>query len=259
MKQLVLFFIAVIILITGCSFQTSPKNGKEIEITNEQRIYTQSGSLSATAPNNFPKVPFMGYTRFDYDLINFDRHLPNMMSEDVRITVRSHPKDRIIKVDMLYKDTNQQMEEYEKNYKISDWEKKNNAERGVNYVKRYVDFIGGLKCATRVESSNIALGVGTKSYQTNCNYFDNQGGAKNIHLGYSYTYTHSGTKNDRDTKSSSVTPQAMQKQFKQDMKAIFDSLVIHDMDRERMKKEGLLHDKEYDVDTEERIPNNTGM
>lgn len=144
------------------------------------------------------------------------------------------------------------MEERIKNFKMSDWEKKNNAERGVNYVKQYVDFIGGLKCGTRVESSNIALGVGTKSYQTNCTYFDNQGGAKNIHLAYSYTYTHSGTKNDRDTKSSSITPQAMQTQFKQDMKAIFDSLVIHDMDREKMNKEELLYDKKYDLEGEFR-------
>jgi hypothetical protein len=122
----------------------------------------------------------------------------------------------------------------------------------VSYVKSYVDFIGGLKCATRVESSNIALGVGTKSYQTSCYYFDNQKGAKHIHLGYSYTYTHSGTKHDSDTKSSSITPQEMQKQFKQDMKAIFDSLVIHDMDREKMSKEGLLYDKKYDIDSEFR-------
>lgn len=242
----ILLLISVF-FIAGCSFPSAPKNGKEIEITNGQRVYAQSGSISATAPNNFPKTPFEGYTRFQYDLIDFERHLPNMMSEDVSMTVTTHPQDRIAKVDMLYKKTNDQMEEYERNYQMSDWEKKNNAERGVNYVKRYVDFIGGLKCATRVESSNIAMGIGAKSYQTNCNYFDNQGGAKNIHLDYRYTYTHSGTKYDSDSKSSSVTPEAMQRQFKQDMKAIFDSLVIHDMDREKMSKEGLLHDKAYEI------------
>jgi hypothetical protein len=173
-----------------------------------------------------------------------------MMSEDVRVMVSALPQSSIAKVDMLHKNTNEQMEEYERNYEMSDWEKKNNAERGVSYVKRYVDFIGGLKCATRVESSNIALGVGTKSYQTNCNYFDNQNGAKNIHLDYRYTYTHSGTKHDNDTQSNSATPQAIQQQFKQDIKAIFDSLIIHDMDRDRMTKEGLLHDKKYEIQEE---------
>ena len=252
--RIILFILSALFLV-GCSFQTSLKNGKEIEITNGQRVYTQSGSLSATTPNNFSKVPFNGYKRFDYDLINFDRHLPNMMSEDVRITVRIVPQDEIASDYLLYKNQGNQMEERIKNFKMSDWEKKNNAERGVNYVKQYVDFIGGLKCGTRVESSNIAIGVGTKSYQTNCTYFDNQGGAKNIHLGYSYTYTNRGTKFESDETSSSVSPQAMQKQFKQDMKAIFDSLVIHDMDRERMSKEGLLHNKKYDVDTENNVKN----
>lgn len=251
----ILFFILMIVLITGCSFQSVPINGKEIEITNEQRIYTKSGSVSATAPNNFPKIPFMGYTRFDHDLINFDRHLSNMMSEDVRVTVSVIPKNEIADDYLLYKNQGNQMEERRKNFKMSDWEKKNNAERGVNYVKNYVDFIGGLKCGTRVESSNIAMGVGTKSYQTNCTYFDNRAGAKNIHFDYRYTYTHSGTKYDSDTKSSSISPEMMQIQFKQDMKAIFDSLVIHDMDRDKMSKEGLLHDKKYNVDTENNTKN----
>lgn len=247
-----ILLILWIVFMAGCSFHSAPKNGKEMEITSEQRMYAKSGSISATAPNNFPKTPFEGYTRFDHDLIDFERHLPNMMSEDVSVTVSAIPHNEIANDYLLYKNQSNQMEERYKNFKMSDWEKKNNAERGVKYVKIYIDFIAGLKCGTRVESSNIAMGIGTKSYQTNCTYFDNQGGAKNIHLDYRYTYTHSGTKYDSDTKSSSVTPEAMQLQFKQDMKAIFDSLVIHDMDRERMSKEGLSHDRKYDTESEFR-------
>lgn len=51
----------------------------------------------------------------------------------------------------------------------------------------------------------------------------------------------------------------MQEQFKQDIKEIFDSLIIHDIDRERMKKEGLLYDKKYKINTEEKVKNNTGL
>ena len=248
----ILFFIAVIIFITGCSFRTSPKNGKEIEITNGQRIYTQSGSLSATASNDFSKVPFNGYTRFDHDLINFDRHLPNMMSEDVRIMVRVPPENQNINF-LLDKKRSDDLERT-RALPPTEWERKNLVERGVIYNKHYVDYISGLKCTTNVESSNIAMGVGHTKYYTVCGYYDINGTKKRIDIfyNYTYTYTHSGTKDDRDTKSSSVTPQAMQKQFKQDMKAIFDSLVIHDMDRERMSKEGLLHDEKYDVESEFR-------
>ena len=253
----ILFFIAVIIFITGCSFRTSPKNGKEIEITNEQRIYTQSGSLSATAPNNFPKVPFNGYTRFDHDLINFDRHIPNMMSEDVKITVRVPPENQNINF-LLDKKRSDDLERT-RALPPTKWERKNLAERGVTYNKHYVDYIGGLKCTTNAESSNIAMGVGHIKYYTVCGYYDVNGAKKRIDIFYNYTYPHSGIKYDSDTKSSSVTPQVMQKQFKQDMKAILDSLMIHDMDREKMNKEGLLYDKKYEINTEEKIPNNTGL
>lgn len=236
----ILLTLIVISFITGCSFPSAPKNGKEIEITNGQRIYAKSGSISATAPNNFPKTPFEGYTRFDQDLLAFDRHLPNMMSEDVRITV-SNPEH--------LKNSTEKF--FIKDFDFEKWAQEvlnrpdivaNMKERGVSYSKKYVDYIGGLKCGTDVESSNLALGVGSKRYYTVCGYYDTAGAKKRIDVFYNYTYTHNGTKFDGDTKSSSVTPEAMQQQFKQDMKAIFDSLVIHDMDRERMSKEGLLHD-----------------
>lgn len=240
----VFFFIAVIIFLSGCS------SSKNIKLTPNLKL--TSRSIHINAPESLYGTAWEAWYLDSEKHIQLFRHLPSMMSENVNITVTTHPQEDIVKVSMLYKDKNDAMEEHYQNYKISDWEKKNNAERGVGYVKRYVDFIGGLKCATRVESSNIALGVGTKSYQTNCNYFDNQEGAKNIHIDYRYTYTHSGTKYDSDSQSSSVTPEAMQRQFKQDMKAIFDSLVIHDMDREQMVKEGLLHNKHYDAESEFR-------
>jgi hypothetical protein len=239
----VLLISIVVFFIVGCSSKI-----KRLEL--EPYVKLSVPSISINTPSSLPKNRWITYGDTLYDsgnVIQLFRQIPNMMSEDVRVMVSALPQSSIAKVDMLHKNTNEQMEEYERNYEMSDWEKKNNAERGVSYVKRYVDFIGGLKCATRVESSNIALGVGTKSYQTNCNYFDNQNGAKNIHLDYRYTYTHSGTKHDNDTQSNSATPQAIQQQFKQDIKAIFDSLIIHDMDRDRMTKEGLLHDKKYEI------------
>ena len=249
MKKTILLSIAILILITACSFKSSPKNGKEIEITNGQKIYSQSGSISGTAENSF-NVPFEGYTRFDYDLINFRRHLPDMMSEDLRITVSIIPQDKIPNDYLLYKNQGTQMDERYKNFKMSKWEKDNNKERGVKYRKGYVDYIASLKCGTRVESSSIALGIGSKTYQTNCTYFDKNNGAKNIHLMYSYTYASKGSKFSSDETSTNLTPEKMQKQFKQDIKSIFDSLVIHDMDIDKMNKHNLIHNKKYDINTE---------
>lgn len=241
MKNLILLMA---LILGGCAAHM-PVNGRETIITNNQKIYSQSGAISATAPNNFPKSPFEGYTRFDYDLIDFERHLPNMMSEDVKISVS---------VPERLKESTEKF--FIKNFDFEKWGQEvlsrpdivaNMKERGVNYSKKYVDYIGGLKCGTDVESSNLALGVGSKRYYTVCGYYDSIGAKKRIDIFYNYMYTHSGTKYDGDTGSGSVSPEAMQRQFKQDMKAIFDSLVIHDIDRERMSKEGLLHDRKYEI------------
>ncbi|MDP3266306.1 MAG: hypothetical protein Q8M39_05725 [Sulfuricurvum sp.] len=221
-----------------------------LDLKPNEKLSTQSYSVSITGDGWWTgQKPEERISKFQgtSDRLWFSRQIPNIMSEHVNISVSAIPQNEVAKIGMLYKDKSDGMEEYYQNFKMSNWEKKNNAERGVKYTKNYVDFIGGLKCATRVESSNLALGVGTKSYQTSCYYFDNQKAAKHIHLDYRYTYTHSGTKYEDDSQSSSVTPQAMERQFKQDMKEIFDSLVIHDMDKEKMAKEGLLHDKKYEI------------
>jgi hypothetical protein len=255
MKYLLILLITIFLV--GCSFKTVPKNGKEIKITNGQRIYTQSGSISATAPNNFFNLPFIGYTKFQKDLINFERHLPNMMSEDIKITVRIPLQNQ--NIDFLLDKKKSDDLERTRALPPSEWEKKNLAERGVSYNKHYVDYIGNLKCTTNVESSNIAMGIGNKKYYTVCGYYDMTGAKKRIDIFYRYTYTNRGIKYDGDKTSSNASPQTMQLQFKQDIKEIFDSLIIHDMDRERMKKEGLLHDKKYEINAEEKVKNNTGL
>lgn len=236
MRQLFLFFVAL--FTNGCIHHVNVL---------ELKPYTKlsSPSISAQTPSSRPDTPWEAWRIDSEGSIQLWRHLPNMMSEDVSISV-SIP-------DRLKKSTEKF---FIKNFDFEKWGKEvlsrpdivaNMKERGISYSKKYVDYIGGLKCGTDVESSNIALGVGSKRYYTVCGYYDSIGAKKRIDIFYNYTYTHSGTKYDSDNQSSSVTPEAMQSQFKEDMKAIFDSLVIHDMDRERMQKEGLLHDRKYEI------------
>ena len=134
----------------------------------------------------------------------------------------------------------------------SERNKKNMEERGVVYNKNYVDYIEGLKCVTDTESSSPALGVGFKKYFTVCGYYDISGNKKRIDIMYHYISSFDGTKFQSDTTSTITSGKDIEILFKQDMKSIFDSLVIHDMDRERMSKEGLLHDKQYNLESEFR-------
>lgn len=238
-------------LILGMIFINGCTGSNNVKLTPNLKLTSQSIHIDAP-PSSFGIAWEAWYLTSTKNNIQLFRHLPNMMSEDVGIEVSDLPKEGLSRYLMLNREKNTDLEQIVKKTPMSDWERKNNAERGINYVKKYVDNIAGLKCMTRVESGNIALGIGRKSYQTNCNYFDLNGNPKLIHFDYHYVYTHKGTKYDGDTQSSSVSPEAMQNQFKQDMKAIFDSLIIHDMDRERMAKEGLLHDRKYDIESEFR-------
>lgn len=237
----VLFFISTIILFAGC--------GSHIK-TLEPKACTKlaAPSISINIPCSFPKIKWRksGDTLYDSDnAIYFRRHLPNMMSEDVRITVGSP--------ESLKKSTEKFLI---KNFDYEKWAQEvlvrpdivaNMKERGVNYSKKYVDYIGGLKCGTDAESSSPALGVGFKKYYTVCGYYDTSGNKKRIDIMYHYISSFNGTKFQSDTTSTITSGKDIDTLFKQDMKAIFDSLVIHDMDRGKMSKEGLLHDKKYEI------------
>lgn len=238
-----IIFILSVLFLVGCS------SVKVYKLEPYTKLSSQSIHINTPLSSHRTKWEAW-YINSTKNNIQLFRHLPNMMREDVRITVRVPPENQNINF-LLDKKRSDDLERT-RALPPTEWERKNLAERGVTYNKHYVDYISGLKCTTNVESSNIAMGIGHTKYYTVCGYYDVNGAKKRIDIFYNYTYTHSGTKYDSDTKSSSVTPQAMQKQFKQDIKAIFDSLVIHDMDRERMSKEGLLHSKKYDIDSEFR-------
>ncbi|MFA6741117.1 MAG: hypothetical protein WCR78_06445 [Arcobacteraceae bacterium] len=232
--------------------------GSKVKILElEPNTKLSSNSILILTPDSFPKYPWEAWFVFSDKYIQLFRHLPNMMSEDVKITVRVPPENQ--NIDFLLDKKKSDDLERTRALPPSEWEEKNLAERGVSYNKHYVDYIGNLKCTTNVESSNIAMGVGNKKYYTVCGYYDITGAKKRIDIFYRYTYTNRGIKYDGDKTSSNVSPQIMQEQFKQDIKEIFDSLIIHDMDRERMKKEDLLYDKKYDISAEEKVKNNTGL
>lgn len=236
-----LFFTSIIILFTGC--------GSHIK-TLEPNACTKlaAPSVSINIPCSFPKIKWRksGDTLYDSDnAIYFRRHLPNMMSEDVRITVRIPPENQNINF-LLDKKKSDDLERTTA-LPPSEHNKKNMVERGVVYNKNYVDYIGGLKCVTDAESSSPALGVGFKKYFTVCGYYDTSGSKKRIDIMYHYISSFNGTKFQSDTTSTMTSAKDIEVLFKQDMKAIFDSLVIHDMDRENMSKEGLLHDKKYEI------------
>ncbi len=248
-----IIFLVMSVFLIGCG-------SKIHRLEMEPHAHLSIPSISLNAPSSFSQSKWITYGDSLSDsgnVIQLFRHIPNVMSEDVRISVGTPENLKKSTDKFLIKDFD--FDKWAKEVFSSPDIVANMKERGVTYSKKYVDYIGGLKCGTDVESSNIAMGVGNKEYYTVCAYYDMTGAKKRIDIFYRYTYTNRGIKYDGDKTSSNVSPQIMQEQFKQDIKEIFDSLIIHDMDRERMKKEDLLYDKKYDISAEEKVKNNTGL
>lgn len=206
-------------------------------------------------PGSYPQFPFKTSGINDNKTtIYFHRIIPNMMKQDINIRVTNLDPQDLPEYRMLHKETSKELEKYFGNWQLTDWWMNNHMERGVNYYKNYIDIIGGLKCMTTVESQNMADGIGSKNYQTSCNYYDKQGLPKHIHLDYRFYYTFDRTKFEGGDDPSLVRHrlEEIQLQFKKDMKEIFDSIEIYDMDRDRMQKEGLLYNEKYSLDKESK-------
>lgn len=236
-------------LILGMIFINGCTGSNNIKLTSNLKLTSQSIHIDAP-PSSFGIAWEAWYLTSTKNNIQLFRHLPNMMSENVNITVRIPPENQNINYLLDKKKSN----DLERTTALppSERNQKNMEERGVVYNKNYVDYIDGLKCVTDAESSSPALGVGFKKYFTVCGYYDTSGNKKRIDIMYHYISSFNGTKFQSDTTSTIASGKDIDTLFKQDMKAIFDSLVIHDMDRERMSKEGLLHERKYDVESEFR-------
>lgn len=249
----ILIMILISIIFVGCN-RVEPEY-RSYKVVNNEKIFSINKAIAIKIPSSYSKVLWSGWSDFRTDRITLDRTIPNMMKQDINIRVENLEPQYLLNYKMLHKETNKELEKYFENQPLTNWEMTNHMERGVNYSKVYVEFIGGLKCVTNVESQNMAAGIGSKHYQSNCNYYNKQNQPKNIHIDYRFYYTFNRTKFEGSDNPSLVRYklEEIQLQFKKDMKEIFDSLVIYDMDTERMQKEGLLYDEKYSLDNEAKV------
>ena len=247
MKILALTLIIVISL-SGCM-----RRSHVVYISLQPYTKIASPSVGILTPSSYPKTPFKISSIYNADnKIYLDRTIPNMMKEDIKISAEPLEAGPSTLDSLLDKKFNDKFDEYYEALPLTNGQMYNTFERGVNYYKNYVDFIAGLKCKTRVESQNIAEGIGSKAYWTLCPYYDKQGNKKSIDIDYRFYFTFNQTKFEGSDNPSLLKHkfEEIQLQFKHDMKEIFDSIEIYDMDKERMAKEGLLYDKKYILETE---------
>ena len=241
---------SLIFLFVGCN-QADPRFvGKYVKSNTE--VFSVNNKISISIPTSYSKVLWDSWSDFRKDRITLDRTIPNRMRQDINIRIEHLDLNFLSNYKLLQKESNKTYEEYISNLPLSSWKIRNHHQKRVNYYKKYVDYIAGLKCVTSVDSQNIAAGIGSKRYQSSCNYYDKQGLPKLLYIDYQFYFTFAGTRFEQSNNPSSLKYkfEEIQLQFKKDMKEIFDSMNIYDMDREKMHKEGLLYDKKYILDSE---------
>lgn len=252
MKNLIVL-ILISFLLAGCI-------RKENTILLQPNTKVPFPYLYILTPISYPKTPFETYKKriFNDHTIFLFRTIPNMMNEDITlsvITIINGDEEKYSYVnDLKILLENKTIDKEFTNRYLVDWEMSNHLERRVNYSKRYINFIGKLKCMENVESSNIADGVGSKNYNMRCPYYDKQGNNRYIHITGSMNFTFDRTKFEGSDNPSLVKYKLLdiEKQFKMDMKEILDSIEIYDMDKERMQKDELLYEKKYDIEAESK-------
>ncbi|AQW81923.1 hypothetical protein CPIN17260_1649 [Campylobacter pinnipediorum subsp. pinnipediorum] len=252
MKKIILFII-VTIFFSGCSYKSH-----YIEVGPNTKL--SAPKFAFTIPNPYPNYPFetIRLNNF-YNTIRIFRDIPNMMKEDIRIFSyelnKTKERHKLV-YDLLSKHKTHY--DYYINAPLSDFDLEDDIESRTEYYKRYIDYIAGLKCYTYTYSKNIGMGLGNKNHDTICPYYDINGKETLIRIHYDFIFTAGGTvlEGSKQSSTKNYTLQQMNYAFKQDVKEIFDSLEIYDIDKDRMIKQGMYYpDKKYDINADNKVKN----
>ncbi|OPA75978.1 hypothetical protein BFG05_08040 [Campylobacter pinnipediorum subsp. pinnipediorum] len=251
MKKIILFII-VTIFFSGCSYKSH-----YIEVGPNTKL--SAPKFAFTIPNSYPNYPFETNEIYNSDNTVFIlRDIPNMMKEDIRIF--SYDLNKTDKHDNLAYDllSKKNIFEYYINTPLSEFKLEGHRESRTEYYKRYIDYIAGLKCYTISLSTNIGMGLGNRLNSITCPYYNKDGEEMAIMVHYDFIFTTGGTvlEGSKQSSTKNYTPQQMNYAFKQDVKEIFDSLDIYDIDKDRMIKQGMYYpDKKYDINADNKVKN----
>ncbi|AQW81919.1 hypothetical protein CPIN17260_1644 [Campylobacter pinnipediorum subsp. pinnipediorum] len=252
MKKIILFII-VTIFFSGCSYKSH-----YIEVGPNTKL--SAPKFAFTIPNPYPNYPFetIRLNNF-YNTIRIFRDIPNMMKEDIRIkalniTRLSEKYNKLFHSKLTKKNTF----DYYINAPLSDLDLEGHIESRTEYHKRYINYIAGLKCYTISLSTNIGMGLGNRLNSITCPYYNKDGEEMAIMVHYDFIFTTGGTvlEGSKQSSTKNYTLQQMNYAFKQDVKEIFDSLEIYDIDKDRMIKQGMYYpDKKYDINADNKVKN----
>ncbi|QCD45675.1 hypothetical protein [Campylobacter mucosalis] len=241
LQIIVLFYV---LFLSGCSMLVYDDSDiyKYIPVSNT-RIYSHKNTISIVPPNydNTPfemRVRLDGRNPFDQNYIVLRRIVKNKIVEKMRLSVERITefnsdlylnRDNVEKFRIATENTNGKFE----------FMYRNSNKNPVSFIfeEAFVTYIDGMQCRTFKEreheygSSTKTRTILTQSYKTYCSFYDEKSEPKTLMIYYSSNYLRGSNVAD---------------EFEKDMKNIFPTIKIK-MNREKMKKEGLLFEKPRNV------------
>ncbi|QKF58814.1 hypothetical protein [Aliarcobacter lanthieri] len=252
MKNLVVL-ILISFLFIGClvkeeGYLSTTNMLDNIKISSKRQV------VSVSAPNNI-SIPFTGKVIDHLDRIVLIRDIPDQMKEMVHI---KHSSETYLFDSNKYFNK-ENLDSFEKeineNNNIIEYTKR----YGKRYNRAFVDYIDGIKCRTLEWNEfddiyHTTSGKNTKTiklFETYCSFYSfeliDNSYEHFLHLSYSYSYNPESSIFKNKDKTKEQILKNIQNQFNQDISEIFNSIKINSMDREKMKKEGLLYDRKYEI------------
>ncbi|WP_419678315.1 hypothetical protein ACN2EN_04025 [Aliarcobacter lanthieri] len=249
MKNLIVV-ILISFLLTGCTVKGYIP-ATFITMNDNVRIYSKNKIVSVTAPQN-RGIPFIGNFNHNNEWVNLIRFINGEMVEKIYIRHTYDPTN----FDFYKYLDKKNLDSFEKDIKDNKKIIYRNEYNGRKYKKAFIDYVDGIKCRTfpwdnlsGMYNNTSKQSILTQVYETYCSFYGLgvAGHEQLLHIYYEYSYNFESDifKNSNKTKEQILKD--IQNQFKQDIKEIFNSIKLHYMDRERMKKEGLLYDKKYEI------------
>jgi hypothetical protein len=122
---------------------------------------------------------------------------------------------------------------------------KQNKEQNITYDKDETQYFQGMKCMGNVFSRGDSHY--SKNYSLTCAYYHLSQGKRLLRINYTYFGDGNGMILDKDTgkKIKSIPQASAEEILKKGVDELLTTVKLKNVDWERMKKEGLLHDKPF--------------
>ncbi|CAD7289821.1 hypothetical protein LMG7974_01904 [Campylobacter majalis] len=247
LRKIVLF--TSFILFGGCAIKDNKTDEQTLGMT--QRISTNNGLISIMAPLHKNIGPFYTVYRNSEGMGIF-WGIQNMMVCKLLISTEAVAIHTFDSAKYLNAKNLKFFEE-----EIKTKESFYNESFGLTYKKGFLDYIDGVKCRTFIEKTLSQVyphtingeKTYTQYYETYCSFHEATNREKPtnmIRMRYEYSFNKNSKAFTDTNKTKQEVLNDIENTFRQDMQAIFSTIKLG-MDREKMKKEGLLFDKPYKV------------